>query len=53
MAGAFLKCNPVSYGLHFTGIYLDKLVVVDGTLVTSGFPANLPDLCREALKLLA
>ena len=34
------------------GIYLDKPVVVDGTLVASRFPADLPDFCREALKLL-
>jgi len=34
------------------GIYLDKSVVVDGNLVTSRFPADLPDFCREALKLL-
>lgn len=35
------------------GKYLDKPVVVDRTLVTSRFPADLPDSCREALKLLA
>ncbi len=34
------------------GKYLDKSVVVDGTLVTSRFPADLPDFCREAVKLL-
>jgi len=34
------------------GIYLDKSVVVDGNLVTSRFPADLPDFCRETLKLL-
>ena len=34
------------------GIYLDKSVVVDGNLVTSRFPADLPNFCREALKLL-
>jgi len=34
------------------GIYLNKSVVVDGNLVTSRFPADLPDFCREALKLL-
>jgi putative intracellular protease/amidase len=31
---------------------LNKPVVVDGNLVTSRFPADLPDFCREALKLL-
>ena len=34
------------------GIYLDKSVVVDGNLVTSRFPADLPDFCREILRLL-
>jgi len=34
------------------GKYLDKSVVVDGMLVTSRFPADLPDFCCEALKLL-
>ncbi len=34
------------------GIYLDKTVVVDGTLVTSRFPADLPAFCQETLKLL-
>jgi protease I len=34
------------------GIYLDKSLVVDGNLVTSRFPADLPDFCRETLKLL-
>ena len=34
------------------GIYLDKSVVVDGNLVTSRFPADLPDFRRETLKLL-
>jgi len=34
------------------GVYLDKSVVVDGNLVSSRFPADLPDFCREALKLL-
>jgi protease I len=34
------------------GIYLDKSVVVDGNLVTSRFPADLPDFCRETIKLL-
>lgn len=34
------------------GIYLNKSVVVDRNLVTSRFPADLPDFCRETLKLL-
>ena len=34
------------------GIYVDKSVVVDGNLVTSRFPADLPDFCRETLRLL-
>ena len=34
------------------GVYLDKSVVVDGNLMSSRFPADLPDFCREALKLL-
>jgi len=34
------------------GIYIDQSVVVDGNLVTSRFPADLPDFCREILKLL-
>jgi protease I len=34
------------------GIYLDKSVVVDDKFVTSRFPADLPDFCRETLKLL-
>jgi len=34
------------------GIYEDKSVVVDGKLVTSRFPADLPDFCRETLKIL-
>ncbi|MDH5418801.1 MAG: type 1 glutamine amidotransferase [Candidatus Bathyarchaeota archaeon] len=34
------------------GIYLNKSVVVDGNLVTSRFPADLPDFCRETLRLL-
>ena len=34
------------------GIYLGKSVVVDGTLVTSRFPADLPAFCRETLKIL-
>ena len=34
------------------GIYLNKPVVVERNLVTSRFPADLPDFCRETLKLL-
>ncbi len=34
------------------GKYLNKSVVVDGNLVTSRFPADLPNFCRETLKLL-
>lgn len=34
------------------GIYENKSVVVDGNLVTSRFPADLPNFCRETLKLL-
>lgn len=34
------------------GIYENKAVVVDGNLVTSRFPADMPHFCREALKLL-
>jgi len=35
------------------GIYQDSPVVVDDKFVTSRFPADLPDFCRETLKLLA
>jgi len=34
------------------GVYMDKSVVVNGNLVTSRFLADLPDFCREILKLL-
>jgi len=34
------------------GEYVDKAVVVDGNLVTSRFPPDLPQWCRETLKLL-
>ena len=34
------------------GIYLNKSVVVDGNLVTSRFPADLPNFCRETMRLL-
>ncbi len=30
----------------------NKSVIVDGNLVTSRWPSDLPDFCREALKLL-
>lgn len=32
--------------------YIDAPVVVDGNIVTSRFPPDLPDFCREAIKLL-
>ena len=34
-------------------IWEDKSVVVDGTLVTSRKPDDLPDFCREMIKLFA
>jgi len=34
------------------GIYEDKTVVVDGDLVTSRQPSDLPNFCREAIRLL-
>ncbi len=34
------------------GLYEDRSVVVDGKLVTSRVPDDLPDFCREILKLL-
>lgn len=34
------------------GTYLDQEVVIDGKIVTSRMPADLPALCRETLKLL-
>ena len=34
------------------GLYEDRPVVVDGNLVTSRVPKDLPDFCRETLKLL-
>jgi protease I len=34
------------------GIYEDSSVVVDGNLVTSRFPADLPNFCKAILKLL-
>ncbi len=33
-------------------IYVDAPVVVDGNIVTSRFPADLPQFCREIIKLL-
>jgi protease I len=33
-------------------IYLDREVVVDGNVVTSRSPADLPAFCRETLRLL-
>ncbi len=35
------------------GIYQDSPVVIDDIFVTSRFPADLPDFCRETLKLLS
>jgi putative intracellular protease/amidase len=34
------------------GIYMNESVVVDENLVKSRFQADLPDLCRETLRLL-
>lgn len=34
------------------GSYEDKAVVVDGNLVTSRFPADLPQFCKAILRLL-
>ena len=34
------------------GIWEDKAVVVDGNLVTSRWPADLPAFCREMIKLI-
>ncbi|MFQ6058111.1 MAG: type 1 glutamine amidotransferase domain-containing protein [Anaerolineae bacterium] len=34
------------------GLYQDREVVVDGNLVTSRVPADLPAFCRETLRLL-
>lgn len=33
--------------------YVDQAVVVDGNLITSRTPADLPDFCRELVKALA
>jgi len=32
--------------------FVDKSAVVDGNIVTSRSPADLPDFCRETIKLL-
>lgn len=32
--------------------FIDAPVVVDGNIVTSRFPADLPQFCKEAIKLL-
>ena len=34
------------------GLYKDRAVVVDGNLVTSRFPADLPQFCEAILRLL-
>ncbi len=34
------------------GIYEDSPVVLDGKLVTSRFPADLPQFCKAIIKLL-
>jgi len=34
-------------------LFEDKSVVVDGNFVTSRFPADLPDFCRETLRVLS
>lgn len=33
--------------------YVDKSVVRDGNLITSRFPADLPDFCREVISVLS
>lgn len=33
--------------------WVDRSVVVDGRLITSRFPADLPDFCREIIKALS
>jgi protease I len=38
--------------IHAGATWVDKEVVVDGNLVTSRKPADLPAFCRETLKLL-
>jgi len=32
--------------------FIDKPVVVDGNIVTSRFPADLPEFCKETIKIL-
>jgi len=32
--------------------FVDEPVVVDGNIVTSRFPADLPKFCKEAIKIL-
>jgi protease I len=39
--------------IHAGATWVDQEVVVDGNLVTSRKPADLPAFCREAIKLLA
>lgn len=34
------------------GVFVDSEVVVDGNLITSRAPADLPSFCREALKIV-
>jgi protease I len=38
--------------IHAGASWVDKEVVVDGNLVTSRKPADLPAFCRETMKLL-
>jgi len=33
-------------------IFIDAPVVVDGKIVTSRFPADLPNFCQETIRLL-
>lgn len=45
--------KSVSTDLRNAGaVYVDAEVVVDGNMVTSRMPADLPAFCRESLKLL-
>ncbi len=39
--------------IHAGATWVDKEVVVDGTLVTSRMPSDLPAFCRETIKLAA
>jgi len=34
-------------------VYLDAPMVRDGNLITSRFPADLPQFCREIIKALS